>query len=142
MPPPDSPAGVPNLPARTQRRWLRWLWLAAGWASLALGVIGAFLPLLPTVPFVLLAAACFSRGSARWEQWLLTHPRFGPWVQDWRRSRAVPLRAKQWAWGTMAASSTWAWFVMPHWRWAPAACCALVALWLWWLPTRPPGQAE
>ncbi len=116
--------------------WQRALWLAAGWASLALGVVGAVLPLLPTVPFVLLAAACFSRGSARWERWLLSHPRFGPWVRDWRASRAVPVRAKQWATAMMAVSATWAWFVMPRWPWLPAVCCAVVAAWLWRLPTR------
>lgn len=138
MPQPASAARGP--------RWLRLFWLGAGWLSLALGVVGAFLPLLPTVPFVLLAAACFSRGSERWEHWLVTHPRFGPWVQDWRASRAVPLRAKQWAWGMMALSSVWAWFAMPRWHWVPALCCLAVAWWLWRLPTRavkaPQAHAE
>jgi hypothetical protein len=55
------------------RPW-RWVWVAAGVLSLACGLVGLFLPLLPTVPFVLLAAACFSRGSARLEAWLLAHP--------------------------------------------------------------------
>ena len=59
--------------------------------SLACGLVGLFLPLLPTVPFVLLAAACFSRGSARLEAWLLAHRRCGPWVHAWRANRAVPL---------------------------------------------------
>lgn len=122
------------------RRWQRALWWVGGWACLGFGVVGAFLPLLPTVPFVLLAAACFSKGSERWERWLLTHPRFGPIVRSWRSTRAVPLRAKQWAWVTMAASSTWAWFVMPRWPWLPALLCGAVALWLWHLPTLPAGQ--
>jgi uncharacterized membrane protein YbaN (DUF454 family) len=121
--------------------WQRYLWLGAGLCSLVLGFIGAFLPLLPTVPFVLLAACCFSRGSARWERWLLQHPRFGPWVRDWRVSRAVPLKAKLWAWSMMTLSSTWAWWVMPRYRWLPALCCAMVALWLWRLPTRANGAA-
>ena len=54
------------------------LWLA-GAMALALGVIGIFLPVLPTTPFVLLAAYCFSRGSERWERWLLEHPQLGPY---------------------------------------------------------------
>jgi uncharacterized protein len=116
--------------------WRRLLWIVLGFASLLLGGIGIFLPLLPTVPFVLLAAACFSRGSARWERWLLTHPRFGPWVQDWRISRAVPLRAKQWAWATMGVSSALAWWAMPRYHWLPALCCAAVGVWLWRLPTK------
>ena len=83
---------------------IRTLWLAAGVASLALGIVGIVLPLLPTVPFVILAAYCFSRGSRRWEQWLLDHPKLGPIVRDWREHHAVPLRAKQLATGMMAIS--------------------------------------
>lgn len=120
------------------RRWQRWLWLLAGWISLLLGIVGIFVPLLPTTPFVLLAAGCFSRGSEHCERWLLEHPRFGPMVRDWREHRAVPLRAKQLATVMMTIGSTVAWMSMPHLRWLPAVCCALVALWLWRLPTRQP----
>jgi len=115
--------------------WQRACWTAAGLTSLALGIVGIFLPLLPTTPFVLLAAFCFSRGSERVETWLLTHPRFGPMVADWRARRAVPRRAKQLAWATMAAGSVWAWWVMPApWRWLPGGICLAVGLWLWRLP--------
>lgn len=125
------PAAPPSRP-----RWVRWFWLICGALCLLLGVIGIVLPLLPTTPFVLLAAYCFSLGSARYEQWLLTHPRFGPMVRDWRSQRAVPLRAKQVAWGTMTISSFIAWWFMPaNIGWIPGACCALVALWMWRLPT-------
>ena len=86
----------------------RWLWLLAGALSLLLGVIGIVVPLLPTTPFVLLAAACFSRGSARWERWLLAHRQFGPIVRDWREHRAVPLRAKQFATVMMVFGSAFA----------------------------------
>jgi uncharacterized membrane protein YbaN (DUF454 family) len=125
-------------------RLLKLVWLAAGWLSLAVGFIGIFLPLLPTVPFVLLAAFCFSRGSARCERWLLGHPRFGPWIRDWRAHRAVPLRAKQLASAMMAAGSVLAGLQLPPaWCWLPAACCAAVAAWLWRLPTRgAPGPAD
>lgn len=119
------------------RTLLRPLWLLAGFASLVLGVVGIFLPLLPTTPFVLLAAFCFSRGSARLEAWMLDHPRLGPLIRDWRATRAVPLRAKQFASVMMAASSIWAGFTLPlAWCWLPAAGCAAVAAWLWSLPTR------
>ena len=122
--------------------WQRKLWLCAGFASLVLGVVGIVLPLLPTAPFVLLAAYCFSRGSQRWERWLLAHPRFGPLVRDWRERRAVPLRAKQFAIAMMACSSLGAWWLLPTpWRWLPGLCCAAVAGWLWRLPTAPPRQA-
>ncbi|NML14780.1 YbaN family protein [Azohydromonas caseinilytica] len=119
-----------------QRRPLRWLWLLGGGCSLALGVVGMFLPLLPTVPFVLLAAFCFSRGSERYERWLLEHPTFGPPVRQWREQRAVPLRAKQVATLMMALSSALAaWYLPSPWRWLPGLCCGAVALWLWRLPT-------
>ena len=86
---------------------------------------------------MLLAAFCFARGSARWEAWLLNHPRLGPLVRDWREHRAVPLRAKQLATAMMAASSAWAaWTLASGWRYVPAVCCAAVAAWLWSLPTR------
>ncbi len=130
-----------DIPRTVRPGWLtqsaRALWLAAGVLSLITGVVGIFLPLLPTTPFVLLAAFCFSRGSERWERWLLAHPRFGPMVRDWRLHRAVPLRAKQIATLMMTASCVWAWWAMPpHLGWIPAACCSAVAIWLWRLPTR------
>lgn len=128
---------------KPRRRPLRWVWLAAGGVSLLLGVVGAFVPLLPTVPFVLLAAFCFSRGSERCEQWLLEHPTLGPPVRQWREQRAVPLRAKRIAWSMMALSSVLAaWWLPAPWHWVPGLCCAAVALWLWRLPNaaaQPPG---
>lgn len=118
-------------------RWQRWIWLVCGVIALATGIVGIVLPLLPTTPFILLTAYCFSRGSVRYEHWLLTHPRFGPMVRDWRDSRAVPLRAKQLAWVMMVISSVIAWWVLPaHVRWIPGVCCTVVAVWLWRLPTR------
>ncbi len=132
-----SIAGMP--PPQMNNFWTRWqrpLWLLAGGLSLLLGVVGIVLPLLPTAPLVLLAAYCFSRGSARWEAWILAHPKFGPMVLDWRQHRAVPLRAKQLATVMMAASSVATWWVLQSpWRWVPGLCCLAVALWLWWLPT-------
>ena len=119
--------------------WQRATWTAAGATSLVVGVLGIFLPLLPTTPFVLLAAFCFSRGSERFENWLLTHPRFGPMVADWRARRAVPRRAKQLAWGTMAVGSAGTWAVMPEpWRRLPALVCLAIAAWMSQLPDAEP----
>ena len=73
---------------------MRLLFLALGWLFVALGVIGAFLPLLPTTPLLLLALACFTRSSPRLEAWLMEHPRFGPPLQNWRRHGAISRRAK------------------------------------------------
>jgi uncharacterized membrane protein YbaN (DUF454 family) len=88
---------------------------------------------------VLLAAFCFARGSARWEAWLLNHPRFGPMVRDWRAHRAIPLRAKQLSTLMMALGSAWAWWAMPpRVAWLPALVCACVAAWMWRLPHAAP----
>ncbi|MBY0234587.1 MAG: YbaN family protein [Burkholderiaceae bacterium] len=117
--------------------WQRVVWLLAGLLSLALGIAGIFLPLLPTTPFILLTAFCFSRGSSRCEAWILNHRTFGPMVRDWRATRAVPLRAKQFASMMMTIGSVWAAITLPtQWAWLPALCCACVATWLWRLPTR------
>ena len=121
----------------------RHLWLVAGWLSVVTGLVGIALPLLPTTPFLLLAAWCFSRGSPRIERWLLEHPRLGPPVRDWRSHRAVPLAAKQFATVMMAASSVWAAIVLPlAWCWIPAAFCSAVAVFLWRLPTRRPVRSD
>ena len=121
----------------TVPRWRRALWVLAGGVALMLGLVGIFLPLVPTVPFVLLAAFCFSRGSERCERWILAHPRFGPLVSDWRTHRSIPRGVKWLATAMMSVSSGLAWWLMPsHVGWIPGACCALVAAWLWRLPTR------
>ena len=71
------------------------MWMLAGWISLALGLIGIVVPLLPTTPFILLAAFCFQRGSRRLHLWLTEHPRFGPLIDDWRTRGAIPRKAKR-----------------------------------------------
>ena len=76
------------------RHVARLLWLLVGFLALALGAIGAFLPLLPTVPFILLAAFAFAQSSERMHNWLLEHNLFGGMIRDWRRYGAISLRAK------------------------------------------------
>lgn len=131
-------AADPGLtPAPRNNPW-RWLWLLGGFAALLLGLVGIVTPVLPTVPFVLLAAWCFSRGSARWEAWLLAHPRFGPMVREWRAHHAVPRRAKWLASGMMSLSCAVALWRAPLWAGLLAvSICLAVALWLWRLPDAP-----
>lgn len=84
-------------------RLLRAVFLGLGFFFVALGFIGAFLPVLPTTPFLLLAAACFARSSERFENWLLEHRRFGPLLQEWRARGVIPRKAKLAALGGMIA---------------------------------------
>ncbi len=72
----------------------RILLLILGWLSLVTGIIGAFLPLLPTTPLVLLAAWCFSKSSERFHTWLIEHKYFGPIVRDWQSADGIPRRAR------------------------------------------------
>ncbi|MBB4648996.1 YbaN family protein [Aminobacter sp. P9b] len=76
--------------------------IALGILMLALGIIGAFLPVMPTTIFLILAAWCFGRSSPRIEAWMLDHPRFGPALRAWREEGAIPRRAKIMAWLGMA----------------------------------------
>jgi uncharacterized membrane protein YbaN (DUF454 family) len=83
--------------------------LAAGWLCVALGVIGIILPLMPGTVFLILAAACFTRASPRFERWLLNHPQLGPPVAAWRQHRSVSPRAKAVAVVSIAMSDAILW---------------------------------
>ncbi|ODU67837.1 MAG: hypothetical protein ABT11_18875 [Novosphingobium sp. SCN 66-18] len=110
----------------------RHLWTGAGLAFVAIGAVGAFLPLLPTVPFLLLAAFCFAKGNPAWEQRLLDHPKYGPALRQWRERRAISRRAKKAALLAMAISvgitaltAGWPWVLIP------AAVMAISGTWIW-----------
>ncbi len=75
--------------------WARWLLIGLGTLFVALGALGAVLPLLPTTPFMLLAAACYARASTRFYNWLLNNRLFGPSIETWRRDRTIPRKAKR-----------------------------------------------
>ena len=92
---------APREIVETRNPWLRWLLLGIGWASVALGIAGIFLPVLPTTPFLLLAAACFVRSSRRFYLWLVGHPRLGPWICDYLDGEGIPLKGKVYAIGLM-----------------------------------------
>jgi len=123
----------PAVPEQRRARIVRWLLIVAGALSLALALVGMVLPLLPTVPFLLLTAACWSRASPRWHRWLLARPRLGPVIARWERERTVPRRAKLTAIAlivpSMAASI---WLVRNHaWLpWVLAGVAVLVILFI------------
>lgn len=114
---------------------MRGIWTGLGVAALALAAIGVLLPVLPTTPFVILAAFAFSRGSPRLRRWL-DDGRFGPAIRDWEERGAVAPRAKALACLLMAGSVLGAALVgVPGWvLLGQAAVVSAVAL---WLVTRP-----
>ena len=73
---------------------VRFLWLILGLLFTGLGVVGAFLPVMPTTVFLLIAAFFFSRSSPKFYNWLLNNRIFGPLIRDWRSGLGLPLRAK------------------------------------------------
>lgn len=87
------------------------LYAAAGWVMVALGVVGLFLPVMPTTVFMILAAWLFSRSSPRFEAWLLRHPIFGPPVRQWRERGAIPPLAKLFAVVSMAGGFGLFWYL-------------------------------
>jgi hypothetical protein len=74
---------------------IRLLWAFFGIVFLAIGAIGIVLPLLPTTPFLLLAAYCFARSSPKLHGWLLNHPSFGPLISNWDRYGSIDRRSKR-----------------------------------------------
>jgi hypothetical protein len=83
---------------------LRPLFLTIGFVCVGLGVLGAFLPLLPTTPFMLIALWAFSRSSKRFHHWLYTHPRFGPRLREWHEYGTVPVKVKATSLSAMVVS--------------------------------------
>jgi uncharacterized membrane protein YbaN (DUF454 family) len=122
----------------------RWLLLALAALCVVLGVIGIFVPVMPTIPFLIVAAWAASRRSPRLHHWLVNHPRFGRQLREWNAHGVVPRRAKWFSTGMMACSCVAMLVVAPA-RWLPAVaagilCIAAVLAWLWRRRERPPGE--
>ena len=122
----------------------RWLWLLLAYACLGLGILGVFLPGLPTTPFVLLAAYAAARGSSRLHERLLAHRVFGPMIRDWQASGAVSRKAKYWAIGTMSACALVFFLTAPKWWMAATGTgiMAIVGTWLWLRPEPAPDAGR
>ena len=113
-----------------------------GWISLALGFLGVFLPLLPTTPFVLLAAYCFSKSSPKLHQWLMNQPRLGPLIQNWEQYGSISKQAKVMATVCMAIVFPMSLFVMGIgllWKGILGLLAGGVVWFIWSRPLPPSG---
>lgn len=139
---PPPPSASPRAVRKPLQAVRRSAYLVLALASLVLGVVGAFLPVLPTTPFVLLAAWAAARSSPRLLNWLENHTVFAPMIRDWRRGGVVSRRAKWMATAMMGASGAYLlWSDHPRWAaWLAVACMASVATWLWRRPETPSAQ--
>jgi uncharacterized protein len=128
-------------PLKSQRDCLnRASYLLLAWVFLGLGILGAFLPLLPTTVFIILAAWAFAKSSPEREAWLLNHPSFGPPLRNWRKYRAISARAKTMACCLIALSglfSVWALHEKPLLLAITLVCLAAVVFYIYRLPLLP-----
>lgn len=115
---------------------MKWLWRALALIAVMLGFIGVIVPGMPTTVFMLMGAAAASRGWPALHDWLLTHPRFGPPIIEWREHGAVPRKAKWFALGSMVLSM-WIICTSPSALWVKWWIPSLMSLILIWLWTRP-----
>ena len=98
---------------RVKNKALRLLLIIVGWLSVILGVIGIFLPILPTTPFLLLAAACFVRTSPKFYQWLVGHPKLGKYLAYYLEGKGIPLKAKVYTLVLMTISMSTTAYLVP-----------------------------
>ena len=125
------------MPQASDTKLVRSLYLTLAWVCVLLGLIGAFLPLMPTTVFLLIAAWGFSRSSERWHQWLRDHVHFGETIRAWEEHHAMPRRAKRIAFAALAASYALTAFVYGPFSWAAiigGICIAGVALYIAHIP--------
>ncbi len=120
------------------------LWIA-GTLALLLGIAGIFLPVLPTTPFILLAAACYARASERFYRKLIAHPSFGPLIVEWQRYHSIPRRVKRVAVTAMSLSICVSIWLVSGKPWLQALLVVIgvsVGTWLWRIPSREPPAEE
>ena len=107
------------------------LYAALGLVSVGLGAVGAVLPIMPTVPFLLLAVFFFARSNPAWEKRILDHPRWGPQIMDWRDRRAIGRPAKIAAITAMSAGVIFTWLTLgAPWVYVSLAVLVLCGSWI------------
>ncbi len=113
---------------RTTSTVVRVCFFGLGMLFFVLGMVGVILPVLPTTPFMILAAACWAKSSRRFHRWLIHHPAFGKLIKDWQERRAIPRYAKYLAWIMMSISCAMLFYRLPIMLWWLAGMVSLVCL--------------
>ena len=113
------------------------LYCSLGWLFFAIGVIGAFLPVLPTTPFMILALWMFSKGSQRFHNWLYNHKFFGPPLQRWHEHRVIPRTAKLMSVSMISLSFAFMLMYSPSPWWLHLLTGLLMAYGAWFVLTKP-----
>ncbi len=101
------------------------IWKCLGWVFVAIGVTGVFVPVMPTVPFLLVAAFCFERGSPELHRWILSHPTFGPPLAEWKKHRVIRPKAKVLAVAGISMSVAYVLFFKAVALWVKILMCAV-----------------
>lgn len=121
----DTNPDIPP-PVVARQAWVRWLLIGAGWLLIGIGIVGIFVPVLPTTVFLIAALWAFQRSSTRFQRWLWLHPTFGPPVRNWHQHGVIPVRGKVLAVIVMSLSFVYvAVWVAEDWR-VPALIGAIM----------------
>jgi uncharacterized membrane protein YbaN (DUF454 family) len=121
---------------------MRPLFFILGWLLFCLGFVGAFVPVLPTTPLMLLALWCFSRSSERFHHWLYTHKIFGPPLQQWNEHQVIPLSAKLVAAFFMTASLVYVFVFSTTPIWVKVVMTSTMAIGFWFILTKPSAPPD
>ena len=113
------------------------LYFTFGWLFFGVGFAGAFLPVVPTTPFMLISLWCFSRSSPRFHNWLYNHKFFGPPLQQWNDYRVIPLAAKILAVFFMSGALVFLYFFAELPQWITITSTAIIGYGCWFILTKP-----
>lgn len=118
--------------------------IIVGLFFVGLGILGVVLPVLPTTPFLIVAAACFAKSSPRLHQMLLDNRIFGPLIRDWQAHRSIPLRAKRIALTSMVLACAWSCYVLQSYLWGALVIALIIGpfIFVWRLPLSKPKPSE
>jgi hypothetical protein len=125
---------------------LRPIYIALGWIFVAIGVIGIVTPILPTTPFLLLAAGCFAKSSVRFHTWLMTHPKLSQPIIDWQTNGVIRRPAKILATTLIVVNASFPLFIIKaipdHLRITVLVVISLVLVFIWTRPSLPATRSK